>query len=184
MTGFSGSSWGVIGSRDLAPSWSPSVGRLVRALVENGVEVCTGSCPSGADAFVRSAWAVRVFRPGFVGPAALAARSAALVRYLAARPSSGLVAFVAEPCPVPVLPVSRWVPAACGTWSSVALAVALGLPAFVVWCAQVPHASGGPGAPRLPSWPGGAWRPVALPGGLSGWVWCAAPAVAVQLALL
>ena len=54
--GFSGSSWGVIGSRDLAPSWSPAVGRLVRALVENGAEVCTGSCPSGADAFVRSAF--------------------------------------------------------------------------------------------------------------------------------
>jgi len=81
----------------------------------------------------------------------LAGRSRALVRALAAQPGAALVGFVGRPCPVGLLPAPRWSSSGSGTWSSLALAAALGVAVFVFWCS-----------------PG----PVALPSAFGSWALC------------
>jgi hypothetical protein len=102
------------------------------------------------------------------GRGAFAARSAALVRAVAASgPGAGLVGFVAGPCPAGIEPARSWRAgsSASGSWSTVALAVGLGLPVVVFWCSSGPA--------QLPAWPGGAWAVAGPPGGVwaAGWRW-------------
>jgi len=142
------------GSRHLGPAWAPVVGALVAALPA-GAEILVGDA-AGADALVRQAApAARVFAAARREPAALVARSVALVRAAAAVPAAGwLVALAGGPCPAGIVPAARWRSGrpASGTWSSAALAAGLGVPVLVVWCAA--------SAVALPAWPGG-WAAVA-----------------------
>jgi hypothetical protein len=144
---------GFGGSRSLGSSWAGVVGRVVLAVSRagRGVAVCSGA---GASAFVRSAClSAVVFSPSFSGRGALPARASACVRACAsAGPGSAWVAFVTGPCPAGVFPARTWRSGrpASGSWSEIALAVGLGLPVVVFWCA--------PGSAALPSW-GGAWAP-------------------------
>jgi len=154
---------GFGGSRSLCSSWAGFVGRVVLAVARagRGVAVCSGA---GASAFVRSACpSALVFSPSFDGPGALPARASACVRSCAASGSGAAwVAFVTGPCPAGVVPASSWRAGrpGSGSWSEVALAVGLGLPVVVFWCA--------PGAPALPAW-GGAWVPAGSGVWASGW---------------
>jgi hypothetical protein len=154
---------GFGGSRSLGPAWAGLVGRVVLAVSRagRGVAVCSGR---GASAFVRSACpSAVVFSPSFSGRGALPARASACVRAGAsAGPGSAWVAFVAGPCPAGVVPARSWRSGrpASGSWSEVALAVGLGLPVVVFWCA--------PGPAVLPSW-GGSWVPAGRGVWASGW---------------
>lgn len=154
---------GFGGSRCLSSAWSASVSGVVASVVGagRGVAVCSGA---GASAFVRAACPSVVFAPAFVGTGALPARASACVRACAASGSgSGWVAFVSGPCPAGVVPASSWRSGrpASGSWSEVALAVGLGLPVVVFWCA--------PGPVALPAWDGGAWVPAGRGVWASGW---------------
>ncbi len=155
---------GFTGSRALSPARSALVGRVVAAVLARGQAVAVG-CAAGADQFVRQAapeatvFAVASGRWG-TGRAAYAARSAAMVRAVAASgPGAGLVGFVAGPCPAGIRPARSWRAGSppSGSWSTLALAAGLGLPLVVFWC--------GPGPAQLPAWPGGAWS-AAAPAGL------------------
>ena len=154
---------GFGGSRSLSPAWAGLVGRVVVAVARagRGVAVCSGA---GASALVRQAWqAALVFSPSFAGRGALPARASACVRACAAAgPGSAWVAFVSGPCPTGVMPARAWRSGrpASGSWSEVALAVGLGLPVVVFWCA--------PGSAVLPSW-GGAWAPAGRGVWAAGW---------------
>jgi hypothetical protein len=154
---------GFGGSRSLSSAWSGLVGRVVVAVARagRGVAVCSGA---GASAFVRSACpSAVVFSPSFSGRGALPARASACVRACAAvGPGSGWVAFVSGPCPAGVVPAASWRSGrpASGSWSEVALAVGLGLPVVVFWCA--------PSAVELPGG-GGAWVPAGRGVWASGW---------------
>ena len=170
---------GFSGSRSLPAAFAALVAAVVGSVLASGRAVLVG-CASGADAFVRAAApGARVFSArevSFSGPGAFAARSAALVRAVAAGgPGSGFAAFVVGPCPSGVVPARAWRAGTppSGSWSSAALAAGLGLPLFVFWCA--------PGAPQLPAWPGGSWSRV---GGSGSWsvAWRWSP-VAVQPSL-
>lgn len=154
---------GFGGSRSLGSSWAGVVGRVVLAVARagRGVAVCSGA---GASAFVRSACSSAVvFSPSFAGRGALPARASACVRACAsAGPGSAWVAFVSGLCPAGVVPARSWRSGrpASGSWSEVALAVGLGLPVVVFWCA--------PGPAVLPSW-GGSWVPAGRGVWASGW---------------
>jgi hypothetical protein len=154
---------GFGGSRLLGSAWAGLVGRVVVAVARagRGVAVCSGA---GASAFVRSAFpSAVVFSPLFSGRSALPARASACVRSCAATGSgSGWVAFVSGPCPVGIVPARSWRSGrpASGSWSEVALAVGLGLPVVVFWCA--------PGVPKLPAW-GGSWVPAGRGVWACGW---------------
>lgn len=101
-------------------------------------------------------------------PGRLASRSLALVRFCAG--SAGLaggapfVSFVAAPCPAGLVPCRRpFAGSGSGSWATAAAAAWAGCALSVFWC--------GPGAPVLPSWPGGVWSPVTS-GWLAGaWAW-------------
>lgn len=154
---------GFGGSRSLGPAWARLVGRVVLAVSRAGrdVAVCSGA---GASAFVRSVCpSAVVFSPSFSGCGALPARASACVRSCAvAGPGSGWVAFVSGPCPAGVVPARSWRSGrpASGSWSEIALAVGLGLPVVVFWCAS--------GAAALPVW-GGSWAPAGRGVWASGW---------------
>lgn len=135
---------GFSGSRVLSPLSLAALGAL-GALVHPRAAVSVG-CASGADAAARalfpcaSVFSVASGRWGS-GPGAFAARSAACVRSVAA--AGGVwCAFPASPCPVGVRPSASV--SACfagcgsGTWSSLALAVGLGLPCVVFAPAGAP----------------------------------------------
>ena len=167
---------GFTGSRSLPASFRVLVASAVAGLAPAPVVV---GCAAGADAFVRSAApGARVFRAAsFAGPwrGRLAARSAAMVRFVAASPSPLLVGFVSGSCPAGLVPSPA--ASACfagvgsGSWASLALAAGLGVPVVVFWC--------GPGPVALPpAW--GSW--VAAGGPLVGG-WRLVPP-AVQLSLL
>ncbi len=142
---------GFSGSRSLSSS-SPAAVLLaacVRGAVASGAPVAVG-CASGADALVRSLCSsARVFAAASSSPAALAARSVAFVRALAAVAGSLLVSAPSGLCPRGVFPSRAWVSGASpsGSWSSLALAVGLGVSVFVV----------GLPASSLPAWWGGSW---------------------------
>jgi hypothetical protein len=164
-------SFGVCGSRALGPPWSGWVRAVVAGALRAGFSSVTTGCASGADAAARAAcppgrlvvFAVASGRFGS-GRSAFARRSAALVRALARDPGSALAGFVRSPCPPGVTPARAWRSGrpASGSWSSLALAVGLGLPILVFWCA--------PGPPALPAWSGGEWSPARV-GALPCWVW-------------
>lgn len=161
---------GFCGSRSLPPSVGLSVSAVCRSFVSllpsgrPAVPVFVG-CASGADALVCSSLRVR---PSFVvgssaaalGRGAFAARSALLVRSLAACcPGAPFVGFVSSSCPAGVVPGRSWRSGASpsGSWSSLALAAGLGL--SVVVCRV------GLSGASLPVWPGGSWSVCPVSGG-------------------
>lgn len=98
----------------------------------------------------------------------LASRSLALVRFCAGSAGGAggapFMSFVAAPCPAGLVPCRRpFSGSGSGSWATAAAAAWAGCALSVFWC--------GPGAPMLPSWPGGVWSPVAS-GWLAGaWAW-------------
>jgi hypothetical protein len=154
---------GFGGSRSLDSAWAGLVGRVVLAVARasRGVAVCSGA---GASSFVRRVCpGAAVFSPSFSGRGALPARASACVKACAsAGPGSAWVAFVAGPCPIGIVPAGSWRSGrpASGSWSELALAVGLGLPVVVFWCA--------PGPAALPSW-GGSWVPAGRGVWAAGW---------------
>ena len=143
---------GFCGSRSLSSSFAPAVAAVVSAVAAGG-QVSVG-CATGADALVRLACpGASVWSASFFGRdrGAFVSRSVALVRSLAAVPGSSFVGFVSSACPVGVLPAPVWRSGAAvsGSWSSLALAVGLGVRVGVVWCASSPV--------LLPAWAGGLW---------------------------
>lgn len=161
---------GFGGSRSLSPAWAGLVGRVVVAVARAGrnVAVCSGA---GASAFVRRACPLAlVFSPSFAGRGALPARASACVKACAsAGPGSAWVAFVAGPCPAGIVPARSWRSSrpASGSWSEIALAVGLGLPVVVFWCAS--------GSATLPAW-GGSWVPAGRGVWSQGWRFVPPPA--------
>lgn len=113
-------------------------------------------CASGIDQLVRQAFPqARVFTAASPHPGALAARSAQLVRFIAA--SGGcLLVFPAGPCPGAVRVSSSFQGYGSGSWGTCAMALGLGLPVLV--CTLVPVASwqawAGPLAPYFQWQPG------------------------------
>jgi hypothetical protein len=162
---------GFTGSRALSATWSALVGRVVTAVLASERGIAVG-CANGADLFVRQAapgaevFSVASGRWG-AGRAAFAARSAAMVRAVAASgPGAGFVGFVSVACQAGIRPARSWRAGSppSGSWSTLALAAGLGLPVVVFWC--------GPGQAQLPAWSGGSWSPAA-PAGVwaAGWGW-------------
>lgn len=161
---------GFCGARVLPRAFAPLVSAVVASVVAAGRVVVVG-CASGADAFVRLASSGAVVlsvasgRFG-VGRSRFVRRSLACVRFVVGGgPGSGLVGFVVGPCPPGVVPASRWrsgLPPS-GSWSSLALAVGLGLPVVVFWCAS--------GRPVLPPWSGGSWVCAGSGVWAAGWRW-------------
>lgn len=150
---------GFTGPRDLAPRYRPLVVEVVRTTRESGRLIATG-CAYGADQFVRTA------APGAIvydvasgkwghGRGRYAARSTALVRAVVryGGPRSCFVGFVSSPCPDGITPARSWRSGSppSGSWSSLALAVGMGLPVSFFWCA--------PGPPVMPAWHTFAVRP-------------------------
>jgi hypothetical protein len=157
---------GFCGSRHLPASFAPAVGRVVAAVLSSGRGVAVG-CAPGADALVRQAAPGAVVFPVASGRwgsgrRALAARSAALVRAVAASgPGAAFVGFVAAPCPPGVVPARSWRSGSppSGSWSTLALAAGRGLPVTAFWysCSNI----------LLPNWPGGRWQQTEA----EGWAW-------------
>ena len=156
---------GVSGSRAPSPV-SASVCRWAVGQLAPGASVVTG-CAAGIDRVVRlarpSASVIEASAFG-AGRGALAARSVAVVRAVAAGgPSALWLAFPSGPCPPGLVPSRQ--PSACfsghgsGTWASLALAVGLGVPALVFLPSGVaaPPASGAGAWPLAPV-PGCAGR--------------------------
>lgn len=157
------------GSRNLNEEHRALVERTLAALAEQ--EITTG-CADGLDSMVRDARPdAKVFRAsdtGLKGGAALARRSADMVRAVAASERPGLVAWVDKPCPTGLKPGKNWHAGhGNGTWATVAMAIGNGLPVLLFSCA--------PGVCPLPDWQGGDWQ-----GGLDGcwaraWRWVPHP---------
>ena len=152
---------GISGSRAPSPA-SAFVCRWAVGQLAPGASVVTG-CARGIDGVARlavpSARVVRASAFG-AGRGALAARSVAVVRAVAAGgPSALWLAFPSGPCPPGLVPTRS--SSACfsghgsGTWASAALAVGLGVPALVFLPSGVaaPPASGA-----------GAWLLAPVPG--------------------
>ena len=166
---------GFEGSRSLGSCFAGLVSPVVGSVLRSGLGVATG-CAAGADALVRSSarGSAVVFSvaSGLFGSGrgAFAARSAALVRAVAASgPGAAFAVFVSSACPAGVVPARSWRSGSSvsGSWSSLALAAGLGLPVFVFWCA--------PGAPVLPAWAGGSWVPASAGSFAGSWSWVPAP---------
>jgi hypothetical protein len=148
---------GFSGSRSVVPEFLASLFPLVSG------EVFVG-CAAGVDAVVRGAFpAARVFRVSGSGRWAFVARSVSFVRSLSAA-GGVLFSFPSGACPAGVVPASRWVSGSSpsGSWSSLALALGLGVPCLV-WLpsAVVPPASFGLCRSGFP-FAGGCWW-VSLP---------------------
>ncbi len=157
---------GFCGSRSLPGVFAGQVAAVVAAVAPAGVPVAVG-CAPGADSLVRSVCpSAVVFSAARFGsgPGAFAARSAAMVRAVAASPSPVLVGFVSSACPAGIVPAAGWRSGAAvsGSWSSLALGAGLGVSVGVVWC--------GPGPVVLPTWAGGAWGSRGV-GGVSLFWW-------------
>ena len=148
------SAFGFSGSRSGVPvsSLSPVVG-----LVPSGSFVFTG-CARGVDAFFRAAFpGASVFSAAAFGRGrgAFAARSVACVRAVAS--AGGLwVSFPASPCPAGLLPSAAssrcFGGFAAGTWSSLALALGLGVPCLVFSPCGVPRGWGLSPVAGSPGW--------------------------------
>lgn len=134
---------GFSGSRAPSPQLSTACSQVLSTMPSIPVAV---GCASGIDQLVRQAFPqARLFTAASQHPGALAARSAQLVRFVAA--SGGcLLVFPSGPCPSAVRVSSSFQGHGSGSWGSCALALGLGLPLLV--CALVPkvswHAWAGP----------------------------------------
>jgi len=144
---------GFTGSRHLAGAQSAIVGKVAKAIVAAGQQVAVG-CAAGADLAVRSAVpSAQVFSVAAASSRqAFALRSIQLVQAVAASTRPALIAFPTKPCALSLFPSAQsgkcFAGYGSGTWASVALAVGMGVPVFVVWC--------GASAPVLPAW--GLWE--------------------------
>ena len=160
---------GVSGSRAPSPV-SASVCRWAVGQLAPSASVVVG-CAAGIDGVARlarpSASVIEASAFG-AGRGALAARSVAVVRAVAAGgPSALWLAFPSGPCPPGLVPSRQ--SSACfaghgsGTWASAALAVGLGVPALVFLPAGV---SAPPATPQgtAPANGPGAWPLVPVPG--------------------
>ncbi len=102
------------------------------------VSVAVG-CAPGIDQLVRTAFPqARVFRATGTHAGALAARSAHMVRQVAAA-GGCLLVFPSGPCPAAVRVSSSFRGHGSGSWGSCAMALGLGVPVLV--CAMVPPAT-------------------------------------------
>lgn len=127
---------GFSGSRAPSAQLAGACTRILGAMPPAPVAV---GCATGVDQLVRAAFPqARVFRAVGAHPGALAARSAQLVRQLAAA-GGCLLVFPSGPCPAAVRVSSSFRGHGSGSWGSCALALGLGIPIFV--CAMVPVAS-------------------------------------------
>lgn len=126
------SSVGFSGSRALAGAEAVQVRRLASQAAQAGALVLVG-CAAGADAAARAgAPSAVVFRAAGRRPRQLAARPAAFVQALAARPSAVLLSWPGRACPLGVLPAASWPGGfGSGSWASAALAAGLGVPVVV-----------------------------------------------------
>lgn len=126
---------GFSGSRALSPSAAAS---LAAAAAASGVPVLVG-CAAGVDGVVRAAVpTARVFRAsafawqGLTWSAALALRSAAMVRELAASGPAALLVWPGRACPAGLRPGPAWRSGfGSGSWATAALAAGLGVSVFV-----------------------------------------------------
>lgn len=124
---------GFSGSRAPSAQLAGACTRILGAMPPVAVAV---GCATGVDQLVRAAFPqARVFRAVGAHPGALAARSAQLVRQLAAA-GGCLLVFPSGPCPAAVRVSSSFRGHGSGSWGSCALALGLGIPVFV--CAMVP----------------------------------------------
>lgn len=146
------------GQRHLAPATvAPALAAILPALAAAGCSAACGGVGGVAVALSRQSAALGVplvvTSPASFAPAALVARSVALVREAASFPGLTPVsvparafAFVAGPCPAGIVPAQRWCSGRTpsGTWSEVALSLGLGLSVCLLWAA--------PGPVSLPAW--------------------------------
>ncbi|NRB54252.1 MAG: hypothetical protein HRU41_41780 [Saprospiraceae bacterium] len=127
---------GFSGSRAPSHQLSTACSQVLSTMPSSQVAV---GCASGIDQLVRQAFPqARVFTASCQHQGALAARSAQLVRFVAA--SGGcLLVFPSGPCPSAVRVSSSFQGHSSGSWGTCAMALGLGLPVLV--CALVPVAS-------------------------------------------
>ena len=168
---------GFSGSRSPSPAALSALASACAAVPVSGCRVSVG-CARGVDAAVRggfsgsrsllvfSASSPRFARAGAVG--ALALRSAACVRSVAAGRRGLLVVVPSGACPAGVRPARSFRGCGSGSWGSAALAVGLGR-RVVVWL---------PSGFFPPAWSGFSWSCL---GG--GWWFCAPVPAPVQLSL-
>lgn len=172
------SSVGFSGSRSPSYAALSALSSVCAVVPRSGCRVSVG-CARGVDLAVRgvfsgsrsllvfSAFSPRFARAGAVG--ALALRSAACVRSVAAGRRGLLVVLPSGACPAGVRPGRSFRGCGSGSWGSAALAVGLGR-RVVVWL---------PSGVVPPAWSGFSWSSV---GG--GWWFCSpAPGASVQLSL-
>ena len=158
---------GFSGSR-LASSCPSSLPGQLAAALPVSVSVLVG-CQQGVDAAVRAAsYSPTVFSASTYGSGswAYAARSAAMVRVLAAQ-GGVLVALPYGLCPSGVRVSRRFRGCGSGTWGSVALAIGLGVP--VILRAPLPGAA----VSAWQAWCGPLAGRFQLVGGVAGqcWLW-------------
>lgn len=168
---------GFSGSRS-CPVAVAAVRSVLGFVPSSGCRVSVG-CARGVDLLVRSAFSssssLLVFSAsssrfsGGAFVAALARRSAACVRSVAAGSAGLLVVAPSGACPFGVRPSRSFRGGGSGSWGSAALAVGLGRRVLLFSPVGVP------------SWSGGSWLPVP---GASGWFsWVPAAPVPLQLSL-
>jgi len=127
---------GFSGSRAPSAQLSAACSAVLGVLPPISVAV---GCAPGIDQLVRAAFPqARVFRATSAHPGALAARSAHMVRQVAAA-GGCLLVFPSGPCPGAVRVSSSFMGHGSGSWGSCALALGLGVPVLV--CAMVPPAT-------------------------------------------
>jgi hypothetical protein len=155
---------GVSGSRSVVP---PVLSSVLGLLGRAPFPVLVG-CADGVDGAVRSGLPserLRVFRAVGRGRGALAGRSLACVRAVAA--AGGLwLSFPSGPCPAGLLPSAAggsFCGSGSGSWASLAVAVGLGVPSLVLLPPGVCPPAGW-GFQRLGSFACGSWW-VSLPAG-------------------
>lgn len=171
------SSVGFSGSRS-CPSAAAAVRSVLPLVPSSGCRVSVG-CARGVDSVVRSFFSAspsllvfsasspRFSSGGFV--AALARRSAASVRSVAAGSRGLLVVAPSGVCPSGVRPSRSFRGCGSGSWGSAAFAVGSGRRVLLFSPVGVP------------SWSGGRWS--AVSGAPGWWVWVPASPAAVQLSL-
>jgi len=148
LAGFA--SVGFSGSRSCAAA--VAAGLSVVALLPSSCSVSVG-CAAGLDGAVRAAVpGAVVFRAASRRPGALASRSSALVRSVAA--AGGLLVVcpaAGQACPAGVRPGAAFSGGGSGSWASAALAVQSGC-AVLVWSASLPAWLVSAGFAPAPGW--------------------------------
>lgn len=153
---------GFSGCRLLPSHTFPQVAAVVQAVATARASVFVGDA-TGFDALVTEAAALVfhapvVFSPQFPGPRGLVARSATLVQTVAGatvpqswRNAPRFFAWPTIACPATISPAPAWKSGRSGTWSSIALALGLGLPVVIMGAHEPP-----------PRW-SVSWSPYRLP---------------------